>query len=380
MLLPTGFGKTKVALDVIERLRTQRSDVKVIVIVPGERLQQQWNEELAKRGLELVEVLIVNTAIRNVYTCDLLVVDEVHMMVADTFSKIFTCISYKLILCLTGTLDRLDGKQQLLKQYAPVCDVITLDEAVEKQWVAEFKQYKVYVDVDLTEYDRLNAAFTHHFSWFNYEFDVAMACVKDFPTRQRYAKNRGCDVQDVTIHAMGFIRNMKARKAFVYDHPRKIEIANKILQAREDKKIITFTKSVEHAKLLCCGEIYHGKMSKKKKDKVMEVFNLAEKGTLNSCQALNVGLDVQGINTVIIISGDSSSIVKKQRIGRSIRKEEQKVAEIWQLVLRGTVDDSWYRKASANIKTHTLNEEQLTQLLAEGKYDAAREEQLLFKL
>jgi superfamily II DNA or RNA helicase len=362
------------------RLRAQKQDIAVIVIVPSDTLQQQWVRVLEEFGVHDVQVLIVNTAIKNVYDCDLLVVDEVHMMVADTFSKIFTCISYKLILCLTGTLDRLDGKQYILKQYAPVCDLITLEEAVEKQWVAEFKQYKVYVEVDLSEYDRLNAAFTHHFSWFSYEFDVAMACVKDFQARQRYAKNRGCDVQDVTIHAMGFIRNMKARKAFVYDHPKKIEVANRILQAREDKKIITFTKSVEHAKLLCCGEIYHGKMAKKKKDKVMDAFNLAEKGILNSCQALNVGLDVQGINTVVIISGDSSSIVKKQRIGRSIRKEEAKVAEIWQLVLRGTVDDSWYRKASANIKTHTLDERQLTQLLAEGKYDAAKEEQLLFKL
>lgn len=380
-LYPTGFGKTMMALKVIRRLRAQRSDVTVIVIVPSEALQLQWNRELTKFGLEGVTVLIINTAIKSEYTCDLLVVDEVHLMVADSFSKVFNCVHYKVILCLTGTLDRLDGKQVLLNRYAPVCDVISLDEAVTNKWVAEFKQYKVLIDVDLEEYDKLNAQFTHHFSWFNYEFDVAMACVKDFTVRNNYATLRKCDVKEVTIHAMGFIRNLKARKAFVYDHPKKITIADQILRGRSGKKIITFTKSIEHAKLLCCGDIYHGKLSKKRKEKVMHDFNLATKGILNSCQALNVGLDVQGINSVIIISGDSSSIVKKQRIGRSIRKEEEKVSEIWQLVLRGTVDESWYRKASSSIKTHTVDEKQLTQLLAEGKYDAtAQEQQLLFKL
>jgi hypothetical protein len=34
-----------------------------------------------------------------------------------------------MILCLTATLQRLDGKEVLIKQYAPVCDSITLSEA-----------------------------------------------------------------------------------------------------------------------------------------------------------------------------------------------------------------------------------------------------------
>jgi superfamily II DNA or RNA helicase len=50
-------------------------------------------------------------------------------MVSTTFSRIFDVVSYKLILCLTGTLERLDGKEEIIKKYAPVCDKITVDEA-----------------------------------------------------------------------------------------------------------------------------------------------------------------------------------------------------------------------------------------------------------
>ena len=65
------------------------------------------------------------------WVCDLLVIDEAHLMASETFSRIFECVNYKNILCLTGTLERLDGKEELIKKYAPVCDTITINEAEE---------------------------------------------------------------------------------------------------------------------------------------------------------------------------------------------------------------------------------------------------------
>lgn len=48
---------------------------------------------------------------------------------AQTFSQVFQAVSYRYILCLTGTLERLDMRHLLLDKYAPVCDKITLGEA-----------------------------------------------------------------------------------------------------------------------------------------------------------------------------------------------------------------------------------------------------------
>ena len=36
-----------------------------------------------------------------------------------------------MLLCLTATLQRLDGGESIIKKYAPVCDTITLDEALK---------------------------------------------------------------------------------------------------------------------------------------------------------------------------------------------------------------------------------------------------------
>lgn len=376
---PTGYGKTRVSLKVISRLRDKKPSAKIIVVVPTSYLKLQWLSELEKFSLEDVEVVIINTAIRNEYECDLLVCDEVHLLVANTFVKVFQTIKYKLLLCLTGTLDRLDGKQILLNKYAPVCDNIPLKQAIKNGWVADFKQYKVMLEVDLTEYNMYNSTFMHHFSYFNHDFNLAMQCATNVDARREYMQVTGSTFREVTAHAMSWLSSMQARTKFIYDHPKKIAIANKIIYARENKKIITFTKHVSHAKLICCGEIYHGKMTPVKKDKVMSDFNDMQVGVLNSCKALNVGTDVQGVNTIILISGDSSSITKRQQIGRGIRKEGEKIAEVWQLVIKGTAEEGWYRKSSKDLITHTLTEKQLDQLLSEDKYDSNEEEQMLFK-
>lgn len=383
-LYPTGFGKTRVALKTLQRVHERNKDkgVTCIVIVPTENLQTQWQSLLEEWELDkITTVYVVNTAIKRDLTCDLLIVDEVHMMVADTFSAIFTRIKYKHILCLTGTIDRLDGKQTLLNQYAPICDQITLDEAIENEWVADYTQYRVMLDVDLTEYKKQHTKFLHYFSFFNFDFNAAMKCATDYQYRIIYAKRLGKEVKNVMIAAMGFMKAMKARKSFIYDHTDKIRVANKIINARTDKKIITFTKSVAHAEQICCGEIYHGKISKKKKAKMLEEFSDKENGVINSCQALNVGADVPGVDCVIIISGDSSSITKRQRIGRSIRKEGDKVAEVWQLVIKGTVEEEWYRKSSTNLKTITIDESQLDEFLEHGtiQHKKHKETKFLFR-
>lgn len=61
--------------------------------------------------------------------CDLLVIDEVHICGSEMFSKIFDAVTYDMILCLTATLERLDGKEVIIKKNAPVCDIISLQEA-----------------------------------------------------------------------------------------------------------------------------------------------------------------------------------------------------------------------------------------------------------
>lgn len=98
-------------------------------------------------------VEIIHSAVKLNWTCDLLIIDEIHLAPSNTFSKIFECVNYMNILGLTGTLERLDGKEVLIKQYAPVCDTVEIEEAEQNGWVAPHREYLVLLDVDLTDYN-----------------------------------------------------------------------------------------------------------------------------------------------------------------------------------------------------------------------------------
>ena len=92
------------------------------------------------------------------------------------------------------------------------------------------------------------------------------------------------------------------------------------------------------------------------------VYGIAVYG-IDRYGVINTGVDVPGVNTGIILSGNSSSIVKTQTVGRIIRYSPDKEAEIFTLVIRGTMEEAWYSKSTKNNNYITINEENLINLL-----------------
>lgn len=357
-------GKTRTGLLAIELLLKKKTDAKVLISVPTEVLKEQWMEELIKRGfLSNCRVMVINSIIKGEWDVDLLVIDEVHTTVSEHMRRIFDCVAYNMILCLTGTLERLDGKEILLQQYAPVCDTITMKEALTNGWVSPVREYVVMLDVDLTEYNKLNQAFIGYFSQMNYDFNLSMSCVQNAVTRNKVAKQLGLKPKELAGIAFGWMQALKGRKAFVQSHPKKIEVARKILEARKDKKCVTFSATIKDAEKIGIGYVLHSKQSKKLNKEILEKFNADTSGVLNSSKAVDVGVDVKGLSVGIILSTDSSKIRKGQRNGRICRFEEGKTAELFTLVIRGTQEWNWFQNSVTTNYT-VINESQLDKVLA----------------
>lgn len=68
----------------------------------------------------------------------------------------------------------------------------------------------------------------------------------------------------------------------------------------------------------------------------------------------------------IILGTDSSGLKATQRLGRVIRKEENKEAEVFYIVINNTVEVSWFLKSHQNQPFTTIDEEGLEAVL-EGK-------------
>ena len=172
----TGVGKTRAALTAIKGFLTKNSNRKIVVIVPTEHLKIQWIQELSYYFLiNYVTVEIINSAIKLDDQIDFLILDECHRIPSDTFYAVFAKRQPKIVLGLSATFSRLDGRHALLDQFCPVCDVITIKEAIENKWLSPYKEYKVIIEPDdIEEYRELNRQFNESFAVFDFDFKLAM--------------------------------------------------------------------------------------------------------------------------------------------------------------------------------------------------------------
>lgn len=395
LVFPTGFGKTRIALNCIKSVINKRPHYRVLLIVPTDVLQKQWKAELDKNQLSLnCDVQVVNTVIRREWQCDILVLDEAHRYASDENYKLFKKVKYRYILGLTATIGRLDGKESLLLKHAPIVDSATIHEALLNGWVSKFNEYLVLIDVDdIQTYKDLQKTFTSHFEFFNFDFDLAMKMIgKDGHTyRARYVEMllpHGTQAEKsnlfkvCTIHALGFINAIKERKKFINNHPDKIKIARKIIEARQGKKIITFSNNIKMAESIKAGGVvYSGKVSKKRGSNIMEDFNKKPSGVLHTVKKAIEGLDVPNLSVGINLGLDSSEIKAVQKLGRVIRAEAGKEAEMFNLVINNSVELEWFKKSHKNAKYITIGVEDLYKLLNNEEYETYQKPipQLLFR-
>jgi transposase len=92
-----------------------------------------------------------------------------------------------------------------------------------------------------------------------------MECSTDVVKCRAYAKHIGVDYHSVMGIAQKWNRAMRARKVFIQNHPKKFEIAKKILEARKDKKCITFSSTIKQAESFGTGYVLHSKKIRKRK-------------------------------------------------------------------------------------------------------------------
>nr|MDA3855083.1 helicase-related protein [Candidatus Woesearchaeota archaeon] len=218
---------------------------------------------------------------------------------------------------LSATFERLDGKHDLLAKYCPVCDTITVKEAIENKWLSPYKEYKVAIQApDIADYNYYNQQFYNSFSFFNNDFNLAMKCLTNIIYRRTYAKTMNISAKEMDAIIYTWNRALKDRKKFVTEHPKKLEITRKILAARRDKKAITFSATIKQAEKIGGGYVVHSGKTKKKNRLTLSEFDILKTGVLHSSKALNEGLDCAGLNLAIVLSNNSSKTVKTQRINR----------------------------------------------------------------
>jgi superfamily II DNA or RNA helicase len=139
---------------------------------------------------------------------------------------------------------------------------------------------------------------------------------------------------------------MQKRKNFLYNLPRKLELASQIVN-KFKVKTITFSENIqsveELTQLIPLSLSYHSKLSKGLRKASLNIFCDPEinVSTLNTSKALDEGFDVGDIELVIITSSRAVNRVDIQRSGRALRFKKDKLAVIVNLYVKNSKDEDW---------------------------------------
>lgn len=405
---PTGFGKSRLALLIIEKVLIKDSNAIIVLIVHSEKKKQEWTKTISEwKSLEpsigQIKVYTISyLQVNNLFPeCKLLIVDEIQEFYSFERKNLLFKIKHTFRLCMTATpYDK--GRETDVLRWCPIIDVIEKSEAIKKGWISQYIEYNLAVKLNERD-EAIMKQYNEQITNFGSKFgknDLKIAStilqgdykngIKPFQYATKYAESMGwstsCskEIDDIwnPSKVMGYAKNfmdfVSKRKTFLYNNSTKLVATLEILSTFIDKKIICFGQSTEFAdklkdlhnqanevSLLDLGkavsyhsklkpEIHAGKTGKmikfgvtRLKKRNIEQFEQGVARIITTATALDVGYDSPTINMAITVSGTSNPIQREQRNGRTARLNiynPDEVVIIVNLYLQNTKDEQWLRE------------------------------------
>ncbi|AMK14545.1 helicase [methanogenic archaeon mixed culture ISO4-G1] len=214
---------------------------------------------------------------------DYIVVDEVHHSSAKSYSKIFTYFQPKILLGLTATPERMDGKD--IKEFFDnriACE-IRLTEAIDRELLVPFHYYGITDKADYTKIKYENGKFNEE-------------------------------------ELSNLLTGNEERAQLIIDKVREYK------PNRSKIKGLGFCSSVEHAKFMCNFFNRSGYPSKcitaENSDECSSVNRELEEGQIQfifSVDVYNEGIDIPCVNLILLLRPTKSMTIFIQQLGRGLR-------------------------------------------------------------
>ncbi len=317
IVLPTGAGKTIVALAAIARLR-----VPTLILVHTDALVEQWKEKirellgvepgtLAKGKIDIKPITVATYQSAGKHADKLwnrfalLICDECHHEAARTFFDAVKRIAAPYRMGLTATPWREDQNEHLIFiSLGPKVYEKSLAELVEEGWLAPVIVKTIGVPLPPELQERI---------------------------RQLIRERHEYQMLGMGYHARGTSARISGE---IMKNPEKIkvvvELVKKHLEQNPDTRIIVFTIYVPQAEAIYealkkeIGEdkvaIFHGQMPTKKAEENLEKFRRGEAKVLVMTQKGEEGIDIPEASIGISVSGYTTPRQIIQRLGRIVRK------------------------------------------------------------
>lgn len=350
IVLPTGAGKTFVAIQAIYRVARS-----TIVVAPTIDLLHQWYARLVNAfGIEIgvyyggekrVQPITVTTyhsagdlmaEAGNQFK--LVIYDEVHHLPAPSWGETALMSPATCRLGLTATYpephEQEEGRWRIDQLIGPIIYEKRLDDLVGQQ-LAEYRTERLRVDLTPAERQR---------------YDADYAIYADFFRSRELPRKHGAKWWRELMRLSAF--DDEARSALLARQritrllagaEGKLVTLDKLLNEHCQERILIFTESNEVvyqiARRHLIPALTHETKAAERKA-ILEAFQTGHYRALVTSKVLNEGIDVPEAKVAIVLGGNAGAREYIQRLGRVLRKVGNQQAVLYEIIVRKTVDES----------------------------------------
>jgi superfamily II DNA or RNA helicase len=340
VVLPTGAGKTRVAIAAMSRARRPS-----LALVPTRVLLAQWVREISaafggavgclgdgERRVEAITVATFESGWRQMERLGnrfhLVVVDEAHHFGSGIRDEALDLCAAPERLGLTATPPDGPAADRLAELVGPTVFVLSVGDLAGR-YLAPFELVTLRLDLDSLEraaWERATAAYR--------------------PLLREFMRtNPGADWLDFAKAAARSEEGRRALAAFrenrallAFPSAKRAAVGS-LLARHEDAKILVFTSDNATAYAVAREHLIMPitcDVPRAERAAALERFRRGELRALVSARVLNEGIDVPDAEVAVIVGGTQGTREHVQRIGRLLRPQEGKTAVVYELVMRGT--------------------------------------------
>jgi superfamily II DNA or RNA helicase len=349
LVMPTGTGKTEVALSIMHE-----AALSTLVVAPVRDLMYQWHRRILQ-GLGYDAGVIGDSVFRvepvSVTTYDsacihmeklgarfgLIIFDECHHLPGEVRQDAARMCAAPWRLGLTATPERSDGRHvELERLIGPVLYHLPL-AAVRGQSLADYEVVRIPVylsDAEQARYDALSAQVRHYLS-------------QRRQTEPTFFWQDLCGETGKDPAARQALKAYFAKKAIEDRAEEKLRVLEDLFRLHVGSSMLIFTGSNAMARdvsrrfLVPCLLSHCGK---KERLDILDGLRDGVYPALVANMVLDEGVDVPEVKVAVVIGGTASTRQAKQRLGRVLRKAGNARAILYEVVCSGTNEEERSRR------------------------------------
>ena len=349
IVMPTGTGKTEVALEIMHR-----TAVSTLVVSPIRDLMYQWHRRILSvlgydagvigdntHNLKPVTVTTYDSACIHMEKLGnrfgLIIFDECHHLPGDMRREAALMSAATWRLGLTATPERSDGRQtDLVNLIGPLVYEMPLTQA-RGNTLAEYDTVRIPVHLDDEErqlYDRLSnqvREFIYHKRQDNKRYSWPDLCAES-----------GRDPEAREVQRAYF-----AKQAIEDRAKEKLRVLEDIFRLHHGSRTIVFTGTNAMAREVSLRFLIPCLLShcrKKERLDILDGFSKGDYPAIVANRVLDEGVDIPKAKVAVVIGGQTSTRQAVQRLGRVLRRSGNQKAVLYEVVCQDTKEEERSRK------------------------------------